>query len=175
MTTMPDMPPEIAALPVDARRNLPIPFMNQRADGSHDFLSIYAPHVVACLTDNLCGVCGQPLSYASAFVGGPLSARSRVYTDPPFHPKCAEFSMTVCPHIVIPHAKRATESRMARESGPVVTHESATLDKPQEWVINIAPTVETRYEFRDDGIFIYSGKPTKRITYRYVDDKLVRV
>lgn len=169
------MPPQIAALPVDERRGLPIPFMNQRGDGTHDFLSIYVENVVACVRDKLCGICGQPLKFASAFVGGPLATRNRRYSDPPFHPACAEYSMTVCPHIIISHAKRATETRLERESGPVYTHETATLDKPQEWYIGIAPTAETSLRGDETGIVITSGPHTRRIRYYYDESgKLVR-
>jgi hypothetical protein len=150
--------------------------MNQRPDGSHDFLSIYGPHVVACVRDKLCGVCGQPLSFASAFVGGPLSTKNRVYSDPPFHPKCAEFSMTVCPHILISHAKRATEARIARESGKVLHHETTTLDKPQQWFISIAPTAETGLRTDETGLVIFAGRPTRVIAYSYDESgKLVRL
>lgn len=158
------------SLPVDPKRKLPIPYMTQRDDGTHDFLSLYAPHVIKCLTDNLCGVCGKPLSFASAFVGGPLSARSRVYSDPPFHLECAKASMRLCPHILIGRMKRASAERV----GNAITHDSATLEKPEEWVIGIAPTNETRFDVRPDGIYIYPGKLTKRIVYTYDENgKLV--
>lgn len=153
-------------LPVDDRRKLPIPYMNRRFDGTWDFLSIYAPAVIKCLNEKLCGICGEPLKFASAFVGGPLSFQSRVYSDPPFHPECAKASMRLCPHMLISHAKRATE----RRAGNVITHESATLDKPQEWVIGIAPTSETTFELARDGIYIYPGRFTKRIAYPYGED-----
>lgn len=170
-----NMPPQIAALPVDVRRKLPVPFMNQRPDGTHDFLSIYAPHVIACVRDGLCGICGQKLGFASAFVGGPLSTKNRAYSDPPFHPRCAEYSMTVCPHILISHARRATEVRLARESGKVLTHATAILDKPSSWYISISPTRETQMRADETGLVIIAGRGTRVTAYRYDDSgKLVR-
>lgn len=170
-----EMPPQIALLPVDERRGLPIPFMNQRGDGTHDFLAITASHVVACVRDRLCGICGQALSHGSAFVGGPLSTANRRYSDPPFHPACARFAMTVCPHIIISHARRASEARLERESGKVLVHETSTLDKPEEWFVAIAPTAETTLRADPTGIVITSGPHTRRIRYYYDESgKLVQ-
>src|SRR5688572_15593014 len=107
-----EMPESIKRLPVDEKRGLPIPLMNQAPDGTHSFVAINAKTVLRILEERLCGICGEPLSFASAFVSGPLSFQNRAYADPPFHPACAEFAMTVCPHIVIGHAKRATDARL---------------------------------------------------------------
>lgn len=173
-----EIPEAIKRLPWDEKRNLPIPKMNQIPEGGgHSFVAINAKSVRECIEKQLCGICGEKLSFASAFVSGPLSFQNRTYADPPFHPACAEFAMTVCPHIVIPHAKRATDERLEREVGQVYSDANAVLDKPQEWVIAIAPTRETRAELsREFGLLIRCGKPTKRISYVYDDSgKLVRV
>lgn len=170
-----EMPESIKRLPVDEKRGLPIPLMNQAPDGTHSFVAINARTVMRILEEKLCGICGEGLSFAAAFVSGPMSFQNRAYSDPPFHPACAEFAMTVCPHIVIGHAQRATDNRVMREAGEVKLGPGATLDKPQEWVIAIAPTSETTAHFTREGLLIRCGKPTRRISYAYDESgKLVR-
>jgi hypothetical protein len=58
--------------------------------------------------DNLCWVCGIPLSRTRVFVGGPLSVRNRIFSDWASHYQCAEFSARFCP---------ALNSLMHRRSG----------------------------------------------------------
>jgi hypothetical protein len=48
-----------------------------------------------------------------AFVGGPLSAAQRLYSDPPAHPECAVFSAKVCPFLAIPAARRREANKSA--------------------------------------------------------------
>lgn len=170
-----EMPPQIAALPVDAKRGLPIPLMNQAPDGTHSFVAINGKTILRILQEKLCGICGTKLGFASAFVSGPLSFQNRAYSDPPFHPECAMYAMTVCPHIVISHAQRATETRLDREVGQTYTGPGAVTHKPQEWIIAIAPTAETVAHFTNEGLLIRCGKPTRAIRYTYDDNgKLVR-
>lgn len=172
MTTVPEA---ISRLPVDVKRRLPIPLMNQAEDGTHSFVAINGKTVLRILEEELCGICGEKLGFASAFVSGPLSFQNRAYADPPFHPACAEFAMTVCPHIIIPHAKRATDDRLDREVGKVYNAAGSVFEKPQEWVIAIAPTRETVAHFTSEGLLIRCGNPTKRISYMYDESgKLVR-
>lgn len=162
-----ELPECLRDLPVDPKRKLPIPFMNQREDGTWNFLAIHFPTLLRCIRESLCGVCGKPLGYASAFVGGPLSAQSRVYSDPAFHPECAKAAMRLCPHILIGRMKRASEERIGEDA---THHHLATLDKPAEWVIGIAPTRETEVRFAKDGAYIMPGKFTKTIRYPYDDE-----
>lgn len=170
-----EMPESIKRLPVDEKRGLPIPLMNQAPDGTHSFVAINFKTVMRILEEKLCGICGEKLGFASAFVSGPLSFQNRAYSDPPFHPDCARFAMTVCPHIVIPHAQRATDTRVEREVGKVQNGPGAVAQKPQEWIIAIAPTAETVAHMSNVGLLIRCGKPTRAIRYTYDDSgKLVR-
>lgn len=96
--------------PWDDRRAIPVPLFNETPEGP-DYTAIHAPTVVETAEENRCGVCGDPLDYWIAFVGGPRSAASRLYQDPPLHPACAVAALTLCPHLRLTRHRRAPEHR----------------------------------------------------------------
>jgi hypothetical protein len=100
------MPIRIARLRRDPR-GYPIPwFVHRPENGAIDFRVISPERLVLAVKERRCWVCGLPLGTINAFVGGPLSAAQRLYSDPPSHEACAEFSAKVCPFLVIPTAHR---------------------------------------------------------------------
>lgn len=127
------VPTFLEHLPVDPRRKLPVPVMNQHATGT-DFTAISGERVVKAAQDRTCGICGKELGYWLAFIGGPISYRSRQYADPPMHPECAEASFTLCPHMAIGRARRATGTHLMTGA---TTPEHFGLDKPEVWVMGI--------------------------------------
>ncbi|MEN1648456.1 hypothetical protein AAIH51_33530, partial [Pseudomonas aeruginosa] len=54
------------------------------------------------LREGLCGMCGQKLGKAMAFVGGPISIKNRLFADLPMHESCAVYAMQACPFIAAP-------------------------------------------------------------------------
>jgi hypothetical protein len=50
-----------------------------------------------CVEGKLCAMCGGALEYWIAFIGGPLSMKSRSFLDPGMHLECAEYALDVCP------------------------------------------------------------------------------
>jgi hypothetical protein len=113
MRDLPDMPDLIAALERD-HRGLPIAwFVRRPADGPIDFRVMDMDRHRQALQERRCWVCGEPLDKEMAFVGGPLSAAQRLYSDPPAHPECAEFSAKVCPFLAIPTAHRREANKPA--------------------------------------------------------------
>ncbi len=95
-----DVPEQIARLPKDSR-GFPIFFGIQGPkEGQHDFRLMNMANVRRCIKERLCGICGEKLGYWIAFVGGPKSCTTRVFSDPPFHVECAEFAFKVCPYIL---------------------------------------------------------------------------
>lgn len=177
MTTIPTgasdqpLPPGLDQRPVDPRRHLPVPVMNMRpADPTNydgdldtaDFTAIWAPTVVECGHKRLCGICGNPLGYWIAFLGGPKSATNRTYSDPPFHPACAEASLSLCPHIAVPHHQRAPDHRLAEGTSTPAQFDGS---RTEEWVIGI--TRDYKMDVRR-GAIVFTPAPfkqTRRFTY----------
>jgi hypothetical protein len=171
-----EVPDFLAHLPFDERRGLPVPYMNQHyPDGPDapmrpDFTAIWGPGAVACAQEKRCGICGLDLGYWVAFVGGPKSAANRAYQDPPFHPECADYAMTVCPHIVIGHHQRATATRLGRESGQAGlpgAPRGAVMARADAWVIGITRSYDIRVL---DGYPVFRAAPFKR-TRRFEYDE----
>lgn len=169
-----EVPDRLAHLPFDERRGLPVPVMNQHhphgPDGPvvADFTAVAADQILRCGTERLCGICGRDLGYWVAFVGGPVSARTRMYTDPGFHEECVDWALRLCPFIVIPRHRRASDDRAGRDAGVagrVGAPKDATMVKADEWVVGIT---------RSYAPVLYQGYPafkaapwkrTRRFTY----------
>lgn len=173
------LPPGLAARPFDERRGIPVPWMNMRAedpldvDGEPtvpDYTAIWAPTVVKCAEQRLCGICGGDLGYRFAFIGGPKSAANRLYSDPPFCLPCAEAAMTLCPHIAIEHHQRAPEHRMADgASQPSGFDPSRT----EEWVMGI--TRDFKLQF-NRGVPVFKAAPFTQVRrFGYRDRVLVEI
>ena len=175
MTATPDLPPGLAKRPVDPKRGLPIPVMNMPpgdSDPAHaDFTGIHAQSVYDSATHRRCGICGEPLGYWFAFIGGPKSFENRAYVDPPFCEPCAEASLRLCPHMAIPRHQRAPEHRLAEDT---YTPDGFDEAKPEAIIIGI-----TRgFDLKPDGSggFYFKAAPFKRSRiFRYVDDVLTEV
>lgn len=163
------IPPFLEHLPVDPRRNLPIPTINQYETG-HDFTAINGQKVADLARERACGICAKPLDYWLAFIGGPLSYQSRQYVDPPMHPACAEFSLTACPHITIGRARRATGNHLMADA---TTPEGFQLDKPDTWVMGITRSYTTTNHPAQGGGFttLFRAAPFKSAKAFGYDDE----
>lgn len=113
------VPEDMRDMPRDLLRGFPILFsQTPPIDGwepsteGHDFRIVIVERVQECVTKKLCGVCGKPLGYWIAFVGGPLSIKNRAFVDPPMHTECALYAVQVCPFMV-------SRSVPRREDGPI--------------------------------------------------------
>lgn len=146
--------------PIDSRRGLPIPFVNETATGEADFASIQADKVLACARRRLCGSCGTDLGYWIAFLGGPRSAEARLYADPPMHPDCAEHSLQLCPHMQRQNHRRAPEHRLSEGViTPVGMHEG----KPEAWIMGICRDFTWQLIREGDAAnILFQAKPFKR-------------
>lgn len=169
--TDPSMPEPLARRARDQRRGVPIPVMNMPPGSTDpaeaDFTGIHAQSVYDCGTERRCGICGDPLGYWIAFLGGPVAAQSRAYVDPPFHPECAETALRLCPHIAVPHHKRAPEHRLAETSH---TPTGFVEEKAAEWVMGI--TRDYRIEPYGRG-HVFRPAPFRTIRrFAYVDGTL---
>jgi hypothetical protein len=165
------IPEKMKDLPRDERRKVPVPLMNEEPDGTPNFLVVSNDTVIGCGRDRCCGICGKPLDYWIAFVGGPISARNGAYTDPPFHRECAQAAMHFCPHINRRQHRRSPDEKMPEGSWK---SDGAVEDKPAQWVIGLTRDYkmipwgrgvlfrcsvrhQLVYEYDDDGILQLIG------------------
>lgn len=73
--------------------------MIDETTGKADFRVLDMRRQILCIRNRQCGICGQLLGKFVAFIGGPQSGESHVFTDPGMHRQCAEFAASVCPFI----------------------------------------------------------------------------
>lgn len=168
------LPTGLANRPLDQRRRAPIPVVNVHtlADGDDvvDFTAINADRAAEVGRERRCGLCGHDLGYWIGFLGGPESARSRAYTDPPMHPECAEAAVVLCPHIALQRARRANPEHLPSTA---VVPDGFVETKPTEWVLGLTRTYRMR---RHRGSLLFLPAPFKHLRrWRYHDGQLTPV
>lgn len=102
---LPEAPPRIARLPVDAR-GYPVPWFVGWVNGKPDHRLADQAKLVKAVRDKLCWVCGEKLGVYKAFLLGPMCVVNRVTSEPPSHEECANYSVRACPFLTRPHAAR---------------------------------------------------------------------
>lgn len=100
-----DMPPEIAGLPRD-KRGYPIPAFVEYVKGEPDFRIMKLRHLIRCIKQNVCWICGMKMGKRKWFTIGPMCCINRVSAEPPSHRLCAQFAVKNCPFLARPMAKR---------------------------------------------------------------------
>ena len=133
MPTSPELHPYLRDRPFDERRKVPVPYMNVMGDGTVNFTGIDITKVYECGTNRLCGICSKPLDYWIAFIGGPVSYSTRMYSDPPMHKECALAAVEFCPHIRVKNHRRTPDEKML--DGGLGALPGAVDTKPDEWII----------------------------------------
>jgi hypothetical protein len=136
-----DLPENMKRLPVHLKMGLPVPVINTFGFQEYDFTSINGELSTGLAQRHLCGLCSEKMEDEVAFLGGPQSADTRAYTDPPMHPACAEAAVQLCPHINRRNMKRAPEHRL-REGA--LSPEQMTLVKPGVWVMLVVAVDDYR-------------------------------
>ncbi len=166
-----DIPRTLAERPLDDEYGLPIPFVYEYDDGSHEFGTINRRRSIQCALSRLCGMCGAPLEYDIAFLGGPKAAETRSYTDPPMHVGCAEAALQLCPHLhrhTTPPAERTgdeSEPRRRLRRG-VTTVDLFTADRPAEWVLYLTHNFEIERATAEGGGLVLVFHPGASFTER---------
>jgi hypothetical protein len=135
------MPERIKRLPV-AANGYPIPFFVAIVEGKPDFRVACELKRVRCRRENLCWVCGEPLTWWVGFVGGPLSIKNRHFSDGPMHLECAEFSLRVCPHILNSEAKRRNNNLPTR-----LKHPGGTDKRPDYYALHVCRLGKWEFPF----------------------------
>lgn len=170
------MNPRLADRPLDPKRRVPVPFAQViMPDGLADFTQLSAERTMECGRDGRCGLCGQSLTGAMvAFIGGPRSAVSRTYSDPPMHVECAEDAFTLCPHLARP--------LVTRRDSEGFTPDGFTDAKPKRFVMLITDgfKMEMRRVTDANGTVgvapgFTANAPEQLRVWRYVDGLAVEV
>lgn len=107
------MPPQIARRPKTSE-GYPVPFVNFVAkDGTPDLRILDQAHVIACVNDRRCAICGLALNPEVVFVGGAVCEQNLFFADPAMHEECARYAQQVCPFLAIQnyHHSSAAEPR----------------------------------------------------------------
>jgi hypothetical protein len=144
-----EFPELMNALPVDRRRNVPIPAVTARhPDGEPDFSTVDGREAFRLASEGRCGICARPFDEEVAFLGGPGAVAVRAYHDPPMREGCAEASTRLCPHIARRDMRRLSDRRSTGELPA-----GSSPDKPDRWVMWIcrgfgAAVVNARPVFR---------------------------
>jgi hypothetical protein len=136
-----DLPPlteRLAKLPID-ERGYPVPAFVQWIEivdgkpeprepgiGYPEFRMVDPEHLVNCVTESMCWVCGEPLGVNRAYVVGPMCTINRNSAEPPSHVDCAEWSVKGCPFLSKPQMKRRedemTMSAVENVAGVLLPH-----------------------------------------------------
>lgn len=170
-----DVPASLAARPHDSRRGLPIPAVNEFPElpEGHDFTVINGARGIALAAKRWCALCAQPMGSAVAFLGGPRAAQAGNYTDPPGHPDCIRAATRLCPHIAIPHARRAKSPRTTVPSTDIAGYD---YGKPDIWVMFVAQGFSIGLEATGDGGHVPIYLPIGcqyTVVFRYDSGRLV--
>lgn len=130
-------------------RGIPVPFfVTWREDGVPDFKVVSESNRMKCATERLCWICGEKLLAWVVFIGGPASAKSRLYVDGPMHDECARDAVKLCPFLAgrTDYAKEislekhapTTEIRHTRTEN-VVAPEEVVLYKTRQFAVERVP------------------------------------
>jgi hypothetical protein len=135
-----EMPATMKDLPICPVRKLPVPWFVSWIDGKPEFRVADSLKLSQAVTQKLCWVCGKSHRRTFTFVVGPMTAITRVHSEPPSHTNCAEYSVKACPYLSRPNMVR-------REGGkPENTHQPSGARNENPGVV--AMWTCDRYELR---------------------------
>lgn len=137
------IPEKLAQRPRDTR-GYPVPAgVLVDAQGKPDFKTTDVSRWVYLVKQNRCGLCGEPLGRHKAFIGGPKSHESRLFTDLPMHRDCARYALQVCPYLAAPRFKYA-ETLTEHEGFIVSKTDIVSTVRPDKFCMAIATDYQVR-------------------------------
>jgi len=80
-------------------KGYPIPFTTLVVNDIPDFKGTDLDKWRDCITNRLCGICGERLDYWVWWLGGPACFEHGHFFDFAMHEDCARYSATICPYI----------------------------------------------------------------------------
>lgn len=179
------IPDFLKHLAVDARGYV-IPYFVPIIDGKPDFRMLDEKKQILCIKNKLCLICGKRLLKGTMFfISGPVGVKNRVSTDPPAHRECAEYSLAVCPHLLLQKAQcneRGDQIKDLQSRNPIIQAEkSGEIRNPDKIFLirssgyNIFPNPSgtgslLKYKFDlieeyqyQNGVLIKTGESSKEI------------
>jgi hypothetical protein len=131
---------------------LPVPYIVKWVSGKPDFRDAEPSAWADCLKRRACGVCGKALGEWCFYIGGPQSAKSGLFTDPPMHGTCAAESIKLCPFL---NRTRPTY----RGYKPHSSFQTSCAERPGTMHLLRGRTKNLALcKLPDDQVVIYSGK-----------------
>ena len=90
-----ELPPELAHMPWDERRQLPIPHIVERPGGIANFGVLDPRRARECYAGRLCAMCGLRMGAEVVLYGDEVSLEpDGFYIEAPIHERCAEIALT---------------------------------------------------------------------------------
>lgn len=113
---LPELPPNIAKLPID-ERGYPIPFFVAYVDGKPEFRAADPRKKMICILQKRCWVCGERVRAPFAFTIGPMCCYNTISAEPPAHIECSLWSVKGCPFLSKPKMERRDHEELSKSFG----------------------------------------------------------
>ena len=155
-------PPRIRSLATDPR-GYPVPYFAATDSGGHpDFRVVDQDRWQLAVRFRRCGICGDQLGQNVAFVGGPASIESRLFTDLPMHIDCAGYAMQSCPFLAAP-----SFSYLRSDTVPdgINTRINQAVSTHRPLMFGLAVTRAFETVFLPDLTLALSASPFKSVTW----------
>ncbi|MEV0453769.1 hypothetical protein [Catellatospora methionotrophica] len=158
----------LARRPFDARRQIPVPYVNEGEDGRHDFAVVNGQRALECAREQLCGACGHYITRDLTFVGGVANLLHHTYTDPPMHSPCADAALRLCPFLKHPRM------RPRPAAAAVIPAGFRDLDRSRPLAIGVTGGYDVRLTAGPDGSLLeFLPKPWQALhLFIYTDTGL---
>lgn len=120
-------PPRLAKRP--QLQGYPVPYVTLvRPDGTPDFKITDEAKRIRALRERRCALCGEPLEYRIAFIGGESLVNLREFYDAGMHEDCARYAARACPFLALTDSQYASPQDVGPEV--TITHHVADRKRP---------------------------------------------
>ena len=142
-------------------RGYPVPyFVPKDENGIWQLKYASAEKMNNCLKYHKCCVCFKPLTKDDYwFISGPMGLQTQTDSHPPMHKCCAEYSLSVCPHLFFEKTHRTSDESLAQSFQIVEKPKELFLVKARKFsTVNIngmtlikyaSHNIEGKYEYKD--------------------------
>lgn len=98
-------------------RGYPVPyFVPKDENGIYQLKYASAEKMNSCLAYHKCCVCFKPLTKEDYwFISGPMGLQNQTDGHTPMHKCCAEYSLSICPHLFFEKTHRTSDESLAQQ------------------------------------------------------------